>query len=83
MSSAGAPGARNAAAAEITMFLTRIGEDCSVAINGDVSQCGLSVALDLVAQRRLPAPGIEFTLADIVRSGICAMWARAFAEAKI
>ena len=39
---------------------------------------GLSVALDLVAKRRLPVPVIEFTLADIVRSGICAMWARAF-----
>ena len=81
--------AQNATPTEIKMFLTRIGEDCSVVINGDVSQCdldqasGLRVALDLIAQRRLPAPVIEFTLADIVRSGICAMWARAFAEAKI
>lgn len=81
--------AQNATPAEIKMFLTRIGEDCSVVINGDVSQCdlaetsGLSVALDLVAKRRLPVPVIEFTLADIVRSGICAMWARAFEEAKI
>ena len=41
------------------------------------------VALDLVAKRRLPVPVIEFTLADIVRSGICAMWARAFEEAKV
>ena len=81
--------AQNTTPAEIKMFLTRIGEDCTVVINGDVSQCdldeasGLSVALDLVARRRLPVPVIEFTLADIVRSGICAMWARAFAEAKI
>jgi len=81
--------AQNATPTEIKMFLTRIGEDCSVVINGDVSQCdldeasGLSVALALVAKRRLPVPVIEFTLADIVRSGICAMWARAFAEAKI
>ena len=81
--------AQNATPAEIKMFLTRIGEDCSVVINGDVSQCdleetsGLRVALDLVAQRRLPVPVVEFTLADIVRSGICAMWARAFEEAKI
>jgi phosphate starvation-inducible PhoH-like protein len=28
-------------------------------------------------------PVVEFTLADIVRSGICAMWARAFEEAKV
>jgi len=81
--------AQNTTPAEIKMFLTRIGEDCTVVINGDVSQCdldetsGLSVALDLVAKRRLPVPVIEFSLADIVRSGICAMWARAFEEAKV
>ena len=81
--------AQNATPAEIKMFLTRIGEDCSVVINGDISQCdldqtsGLRVVLDLVAARRLPVPVIEFTLADIVRSGICAMWARAFEEARI
>jgi phosphate starvation-inducible protein PhoH and related proteins len=81
--------AQNATPAEIKMFLTRIGEDCSVVINGDISQCdldqtsGLRVVLDLVARRRLPVPVIEFTLADIVRSGICAMWARAFEEARV
>ena len=81
--------AQNATPAEMKMFLTRIGEDCSVVVNGDVSQSdldqtsGLRVALDLIAQRRLPAPVIEFTLADIVRSGLCAVWARAFEEAKV
>ena len=68
---------------------TQIGEDCTVVINGDISQSdldqtsGLRVVLDLVAHRRLPVPVIEFTLADIVRSGICAMWARAFEEARV
>ncbi len=33
--------AQNATPAEIKMFLTRIGEDCSVVINGDISQCDL------------------------------------------
>jgi phosphate starvation-inducible PhoH-like protein len=28
----------------------------------------------------LPVPIIEFTLNDIVRSGICEMWVRAFEE---
>jgi phosphate starvation-inducible PhoH-like protein len=28
-------------------------------------------------------PVIEFGLEDIVRSGLCAMWARAFEEANI
>jgi len=81
--------AQNTTPAEIKMFLTRIGEHCTVVVNGDVSQCdlqetsGLRVVLDLVAARRLPVPVIEFTLADIVRSGICAMWARAFDEARV
>ncbi len=81
--------AQNATPAEIKMFLTRIGEDCQVVVNGDISQCdlseasGLKVVLDLVAKRRLPVPVVEFTLADIVRSDICAMWVRAFDEARI
>jgi phosphate starvation-inducible PhoH-like protein len=80
--------AQNTTPGEIKTFLTRIGEDCSVLINGDVSQCdlreesGLSVVLHLIKSRRLPVPVIEFTAADIVRSGICAMWVRAFDEAR-
>jgi phosphate starvation-inducible PhoH-like protein len=31
----------------------------------------------------LPVPVIEFTRDDIVRSGICAMWVRAFDEANL
>ena len=33
--------AQNTTPAEIKTFLTRIGEDCTVVINGDVSQCDL------------------------------------------
>ena len=81
--------AQNTTTAEIKTLLTRIGEDCTVVINGDVSQCdltdasGLRTVLDLVRTKNLPVPIIEFTLADIVRSGICAMWVRAFEEARI
>jgi phosphate starvation-inducible PhoH-like protein len=81
--------AQNATAAEIKMFLTRVGEDCSVVVNGDISQCdleetsGLRVVIDLIARKRLPVPVIEFGMDDIVRSGICAMWVKAFAEARI
>jgi len=81
--------AQNTTAAEIKMFLTRIGEDCSVVINGDISQCdleetsGLYTILQLIKTQRLPVPVVEFTIADIVRSGICAMWARAFAAARL
>ena len=81
--------AQNATPAEIKMFLTRVGDDCSVVVNGDVSQCdlksgsGLSAVLDLIATRDLPVPVIAFTLDDIVRSGICAMWVRAFEGAAL
>jgi phosphate starvation-inducible protein PhoH and related proteins len=81
--------AQNTTPAEIKTFLTRVGEDCSVVINGDISQCdldgaaGLGTILELVATQSLPVPVIEFGLEDIVRSGLCAMWARAFEEANI
>jgi phosphate starvation-inducible PhoH-like protein len=80
--------AQNASAAEIKTFLTRVGEDCTVVINGDVSQCdlneasGLSTVLHLIKSRMLPVPVIEFTNEDIVRSGLCAMWVRAFEETR-
>ena len=32
---------------------------------------------------KLPVPVIEFGVADIVRSGLCAMWVRAFAGARL
>ena len=81
--------AQNATAAQMKMFLTRIGEHCQVVVNGDTGQSdiaetsGLKVVLDLVARSRLPVPVIEFGHGDIVRSEICAMWARAFHEAGI
>ena len=81
--------AQNATAVQMKMFLTRIGEDCRVVVNGDAGQSdiketsGLAVVLDLVQRSGLPVPVIEFGHADIVRSEICAMWARAFHEAGI
>lgn len=81
--------AQNCTAAEIKTFLTRIGDDCTVVVNGDVSQCdlaldsGLRVLIDMIAAQSLSVPVIEFTRTDIVRSGLCAMWVNAFAEAKL
>ncbi len=81
--------AQNTTPAEIKTFLTRIGEDCTVVINGDVSQCdiqessGLATVIHLIQSKGLPVPLVEFTLDDIVRSGLCAMWVRAFTEARI
>jgi phosphate starvation-inducible protein PhoH and related proteins len=81
--------AQNASLAEIKMFLTRIGEGCTVVVNGDVGQCdlaqesGLRAVINLVASQRLPVPVVEFTRDDIVRSGVCAMWVRAFDRAHL
>jgi phosphate starvation-inducible PhoH-like protein len=81
--------AQNCTPAEIKTFLTRIGDECTVVVNGDVSQCdlaldsGLGVVIDMIEAQYLPVPVIEFTRADIVRSGVCAMWVNAFEAAKL
>jgi phosphate starvation-inducible PhoH-like protein len=81
--------AQNATPAEIKTFLTRIGENCTMVVNGDISQCdldgggGLRTVIDMVQRLALPVPVIEFTRADVVRSGACAMWVQAFEEAQI
>lgn len=80
--------AQNTTVSEIKMFLTRIGENCLAVINGDVSQCdldqesGLQKAIDMIAACDLPVPIVEFSIDDIVRSEMCAMWSRAFLEAE-
>lgn len=81
--------AQNATLAEIKTFLTRIGEHCTMVVNGDVSQCdlaqdsGLRAVIDLIRSQMLPVPVVEFTREDIVRSGVCAMWVRAFDRANL
>ena len=81
--------AQNCTPAEIKTFLTRIGDACTVVVNGDVSQCdltadsGLRVVIDMIRGQELPVPVIEFTRTDIVRSAVCAMWVNAFEEAKL
>jgi phosphate starvation-inducible PhoH-like protein len=81
--------AQNASIAELKLLLTRIGENARLVINGDVEQCdlqqgsGLATIVELVRARELPVPIIEFTMDDIVRSGACEMWVRAFAEARL
>ena len=78
--------AQNTNIAEMQMFLTRVGENCVTVVNGDVAQCdltaesGLRMAIDLVRHRDLPVPIVEFTVDDIVRSGACGMWVRAFSS---
>ncbi len=81
--------AQNASVPEIKMFVTRIGEDCTTVVDGDVTQSdigkdsGLAALLAMIRHQQLPVPVIEFTVDDIVRSDQCAMWVRAFAAAKL
>jgi len=81
--------AQNATPAEIKMFLTRIGDGCTMVVNGDISQCdldagsGLAVVIDLIRRQKLPVPVIEFGHHDVVRSGACAMWVQAFEDAQL
>lgn len=67
--------AQNTTPAEMKMFLTRIGRNCTVVIDGDPEQCDLNGPSGLNdAVRRLDGlPGVsvvEFTEDDIVRSGL-------------
>jgi phosphate starvation-inducible protein PhoH and related proteins len=81
--------AQNTTISEIKMFLTRIGEGTQTVINGDIRQCdleahsGLGKVIEMIKQQSLPVPVIEFEIDDIVRSGLCAMWVKAFDRAEI
>lgn len=78
--------AQNTTYSQIKMFLTRIGDGSKVIVNGDIRQTdlegasGLAVALTIIETCELPVPIVEFTNEDVVRSGICKMWAEAFTE---
>ena len=69
---------------EMKMFLTRIGEDTKVVVNGDLLQhdlketSGLAKAIDLIFKCNIEAAVCHFTHDDVVRSGICAQWTRAW-----
>lgn len=67
--------AQNTSVAQMKMFLTRIGEDCKVVINGDIQQSdirGPNGLADAIA-RLTDLPDVyihEFSRGDIVRSGL-------------
>jgi phosphate starvation-inducible PhoH-like protein len=76
--------AQNTTVQEVKMFLTRIGKNCKVVINGDIkqsdiqSQSGLSKIIHLAKKNSMSVPIIEFGVGDIVRSDICKQWIMAF-----
>jgi phosphate starvation-inducible PhoH-like protein len=69
---------------ELKMLLTRVGEDTTIVLNGDVQQSdlkeadGLSKVIHLAKKHMLPVPVIEFGVDDIIRSDICAQWVKVF-----
>jgi len=69
---------------ELKMLLTRVGEDTTIVLNGDVQQSdlkeadGLSKVIHLAKKHMLPVPIIEFGVDDIIRSDICAQWVKVF-----
>lgn len=72
--------------AQFKMLVTRIGENCTLVMNGDIKQSdikeqsGLSKAIHLAKKHNIDAVVVEFTLDDIVRSDICKQWVTAFYE---
>lgn len=74
--------AQNATNAQFRLFLTRIGENCRVIVDGDPSQrdvksSGLTSAVDRC--RGIPGVSVvQFTRDDIVRSGIVRMIAESY-----
>ena len=76
--------AQNVTPHEMKMFLTRVGQNVTVILNGDIQQSdlnetsGLSKAIHLAKKHMIPVPVIEFGVDDIVRSDLCKQWIIAF-----
>ena len=82
--------AQNCSLEELKAFVTRIGENCTMVINGDTSQTDtqwndykipLTRLVELVGTSKALEKAvavIEFKREDIVRSGLCQMWVEAF-----
>ncbi len=83
--------AQNSTIEEIKAFVTRIGENSKTVVNGDLEQSDLRdytksglyylqhllghIAVEDLSQQ---VPVVEFDVEDIVRSGLCKLWVKAF-----
>lgn len=79
--------AQNTTVRQMQMFVTRIGEESRVVVNGDLAQkdipngSGLAWALRMLEiHSNLPAGLIEFGVDDVVRSDACGAWIKAMTE---
>ena len=81
--------AQNLTVEELKALVTRVGQGSKLVINGDVQQSdlkqgdGLTKIVHLVKKYQLPIPIIEFTVDDIIRSDITAMWVKTFMKEKL
>ncbi len=77
---------QNLSVEQAKMFVTRIGENCTLVMTGDVRQKdidkadGLSKIVHLAKKYHIDATVIEFTIDDVVRSDVCKAWLEAFYE---
>lgn len=77
---------QNLDVSQFKMLVTRIGENCTLVMNGDIrqsdikEQSGLSKAIHLAKKFNIDACVVEFTIDDVVRSDICRQWLNAFYE---
>lgn len=75
---------QNLDVAQFKMLVTRIGENCTLVMNGDIKQSdikeqsGLSKAIHLAKKYNIDAAVVEFTIDDVVRSDMCKQWLLAF-----
>lgn len=78
--------AQNTDIGQLKAFVTRQAEGSKCIINGDVRQTdlgedsGLTFLIDIIKRRYMPVPIVEFSVDDIVRSGIVKEWVVAFLE---
>ena len=81
--------AQNLTVEELKALVTRVGQGSKLVINGDVQQSdlkqgdGLTKIVHLVKKYQLPIPIVEFTVDDIIRSDITAMWVKTFMKEKL
>lgn len=82
--------AQNMTMGQAKMLVTRIGENCTYSINGDLEQCdldeginGLVWIISMIEAAKLPVPVIEFDESHVVRSAECKMWVKAISEYEI
>lgn len=81
--------AQNLTVDQAIMLVTRIGEDCTLVLNGDVRQSdlketsGLTKLIHLCKKYNINATVVEFDLDDIVRSDVCKTWVTALYEEKL